>query len=677
MAPRKPARSTFHWSAALWVVLLLAALPAVAQNFVLDRPVRAGELTLFPDLDDENTFYYVSDKARLAVDDAGRPKFSFLRYVDNVRSADERVREGEGGGIVHAVVTLEVTQDQLREAQRALQRVKPGGIVRGPAIFQSGTFGLVSSFAEADGEVTRRVVGLGTAPILDGQKAAVSLMLTKQGAKILWESFQTSTPDISFSFEMELAGYRSPRRALIEANFDQIYEHQGFSAGIASTYLAAEIKGSFDDLQRSGAIKLTQVGSDEKLDELVTTAYNRLTEMMFQPIQGTGTPSLASLAGGAGGGQGSLLDRATRHLNENRERVRADNAEIRRENERNRARDEARERNRPEPRDPPAGGGGDEDGEDEDDGEEEPRPEGSYSGNRPAEIGDQLAEETGAEPRRNNQRQEQTEPSFAIVAAFEMKKVRQRGEFKIDLNKYTVDTLTMRFDQNIGDMTRFLGDERHFKQVNLDDPLFTQREITVFLDGLNLQDFADFINFVTVQMRKRHAGGDETFDEVRIDRTNFQAQANNFKMLYGFKGDTDRSRWLEYEYQVLWSFHGGHTVEIPWQTATFDAVNVASPLVRRQIDLEVDPGIAEDEGMRLVTVQVYYNLGDQEKSVRATLRPSRQQLSASVHYIAPVDAFDYQYDVSWRLQGNRSVSLERTTSNEAVLFVDELPEGGE
>jgi len=57
-----------------------------------------------------------------------------------------------------------------------------------------------------------------------------------------------------------------------------------------------------------------------------------------------------------------------------------------------------------------------------------------------------------------------------------MKKVRQRGDFTIDLNKFTADSLTMRFDENIGDLRTFLQNENIFRAVNLDDPLYKQRE---------------------------------------------------------------------------------------------------------------------------------------------------------------------------------------------------------
>src|SRR6185312_1484714 len=138
---------------------------------------------------------------------------------------------------------------------------------------------------------------------------------------------------------------------------------------------------------------------------------------------------------------------------------------------------------------------------------------------------------------------------IAVVATYEMKKIHQSGHYTIDLNKYTTDSLTLRFDENIGDLRSLMTDTGHFRQVNLDDPLYRQREIAVFVDGLNAQDFGQYINFVTVQMRKKHATGDLTEGDVRIDRTNFNKEGNRFTFLYGWKNDTDRRRWLEYEYR--------------------------------------------------------------------------------------------------------------------------------
>ena len=644
--------------------------PAWAQQILIDKPVRAGELVCFPDLNDPLSYYYVNDKPHLATDANGKPQFSFLRYVENVRSGatEAEAREGEGGGIVHAVVALSVPRELIAQAQRELQRVKPGAKLVGPVVFKSGKFGLVSSFKDTQGNLTKQVVGLGNAPLLDGEKAAVSMQLTKLGAKILWESFQTPTPDISFSFEMDVTGFRSPQRAVIEANFDQIYEHKAFSVGVASQYLAAEIKGAFDDLKREGAIKLTQVGEDEKLDALITTAYNKITEMMFSPMGGTGGPDLASLTGS--GGQPSMLDRATSYLRQNQQDARAENERIRADN-----RAQREERRRAEARSSrarhaalaPASGASEAPGAPADSADEWGPPMAPAA--RPYDPGAEEEEDAPAE------RKEETVPSFAVLASFEMKSVRQRGIFKIDLNKYTTDNLTLRFDENVGDMRSLMKEGEHFRQVNLDDPLYKQRELVVFVDGMNAKDFGDYINFATVQMRKKHQAGEETQDEVRIDRKNFSSEGNAFKLLYGWKNDADRRQWMNYEYQTTWSFFGGKELQQPWKRANAGAINLAPPFQKRSVDLQADPDLIAQAGVRSITVKIFYNLGETEQVKQVTLNATKGQLSDKIDFILPTDKANYDYQIDWRLKGNKVVSSGRKSASEAILFVDEVPAG--
>ena len=692
--------------------LLAGVAASVAQPINLDAPLRAGELIVFPEIKDENTFYYIVDKPRLATDERGRPQFSFLRYVENVRSGadEEEAREGEGGGIVHCVVSLSVTDDQRRDAERELRRLKPGAVLRGPVVFRSGTFGLVSSFTDTEGNLSEQVVGLGNAPLLDGEKAAVSMQLTKLGAKILWESFQTPTPDISFSFEMDIEGYRSPKQASIRANFDRIYEHQAFAAGIATPYLAGEIKGAFDDLYEEKVIEVEQIGDDEQLGSLLTTAYNKVMEMMFQPIGGSGTPSLASLASGAQG-QPSVLDRASTLLRQSRSEARQENEGIRRRNrERREAAAERESAEAAGEREESASERADALEQDAERAErratqlreaaanlEESDPEsaatfreGAEGATNQANTFRRMAEEARAEASaaesEAEDEDEDTEaadeeleeevdvPDFAVVATYEMKRIRQRGVININLNKYTSDSMTLRFDENIGDLSRFVGDQSTFRQVNLDDPLYRQREIVAFVDGLNAEDFGEYINFVSVQLRKRHEGGDETYDEVRIDRNNFNREGNAFKLLYGWKEDNDRRRWMQYDVQTKWSFFGGSEVDVAWNPSTSGAVNLAPPYQRREVTLEADPDMLAEAEVRSVTVSIFYELGGGEQSKRVTLNASKGELSEKIEFLLPADQYEYEYEISWRLRGNRSVSSGRQSSTEAILFVDELPE---
>ncbi|MGD8497162.1 MAG: hypothetical protein PVF05_13395, partial [Gemmatimonadales bacterium] len=310
---------------AVALLVCLALFPGAVrgQQVLLDAPVTAGDLTLYPtlgpDMEPGSDYYYVPNQAHLARDERGRPEFSFLRYVENVRpgEGEETAREGEGGGIVHAVVQLDVEESQLREAEAALGRLRPGARIVGPLIYRSGTFGLKSVFRQENGELAEQVVGLGTAPVLEGSRASLSIKLTKLGAKLLWESFEMAQPDITFVFEMEVAGLRAPIRARLEADWDRIYRHQAFQAGVAGTLLAGEVSAAFDDLRDSGAIRLTQVGEDAEQAKMVQVAYDKLATLMLEPVQGTGTPSLGQLAGQAGGG--GLLDRATKMLQTARE----------------------------------------------------------------------------------------------------------------------------------------------------------------------------------------------------------------------------------------------------------------------------------------------------------------------------------------------------------------------
>lgn len=622
----------------LWMSLMMGIIftfPLLSQQILLDKPVKAGELTLFPDLNDQNAYYYLSDKPRIGLDDKGRPQFSFLRFVENKSSdSDEKEKkEGEGGGIVHAVVQLGVTEDQLRDARTALRRINNRGKIEGPVVYRGGTIALISSFTNTEGELTKQVIGLGKAPILDGQKAAISMELTKKGAKILWQSFKTPTPDMSISFEMELSGFRSPIRALLEANFDQVYEHKNFQAAVASPILAAEIKASFDDLVKNGAIKLTQVGEDENLDKLIEMAYSKLTRMMFEPVEGTGTPNLGQLSSTLGGNsQPSMLDRATTMLNTANRQSNIQSYNVP---------DEQLNRD--------------------------------ITNEEAAEI--QRNHRQGDSTNARNPQRERTQngggnsaPSLAIAASFEMKRVRQRGTFTLDFNKYLADNLVIRFDENFGQ----INCKACFREINLDDPLYKQREIVAFLDGLNLEDFGKYVNYVNVIMKKDHEEGDITIDEVRIDRKNFNASGNNFKMLYGWKGDNNRKNWEKYKFKTEWNFFGGIKVENDWEEKITSTIPIAPPFRRTIIDLEADPDIIKDAGVRFIEIVLHYEIAGQKQAKRLKLNTKSQQFSGQLEIIQAPDKLDYEYEITWHIPGKPAISSGVTTSNSSILFVDNL-----
>ncbi len=647
-----------------FVAVIATIVAATAQEINLDKTVRAGQLQLFQDFKDPKVYYYLPNKAGLAVDADGKPKFSFLRYVRNVAGAagTDAAKEGEGGGIVHCLVALSVPPEMLDEAKRELSKIVPGATIAGPIIYRSGKFGLVSSFKQENGELTTRVLGLGNAPILEGDKAAVSMQLTKMGATLLWNSFQTSTPDVSFTFEMEIAGYRNGYEATVTGQWDSVYKHRAFAAGIATKFGGAEIKDVLDEMVRTDTLKVTIKGTDEKLDGVVNSAEAKIMEAMFDRQDAGG----GGLALGSPDASGGMLDKALKYMQTQQQETRTENQEIDRQYDAVKAREAAR-RAETTPAVTPA-----------------PAAAGAHPAGD-ATIGAQAAVETKKDPAPQQaaaasqpppKPSYSSPPAFSLLASYEMKKVHNSGTINIQLSRSTLDKLNPTFSENIGNLTKWVKDPMVFRSVNLDDDLYKQREVVVMLDGQNSADFSKYVNFVTVQMRKKHGDRSMTQDEIRIDRTNFSTSGGLFRFTpYGWKGDTDRSKWLEYEYNTVWSFFGGKTVEEGWKPTTNVALSVTPTYSRRSISIEADPSRLTELGVRLATIKFTAKLNDTVQNLQATIRVAQDAPpSTAIEYIHSPGDNDYTYEISWRMKDGTTKTSGPKKGSEDVIFADELPQ---
>ena len=662
------------------IALLAIGPPAAAQQVVFDKPVRAGDLVMFRDVHDEKAYYYAPTRPRLASDANGLPQFSFFRWVENVRTGpkEAEAREGEGGGIVHALVTFGVTKDQLTEATRDLERQVAGAKVAGPIVPESGVFTLVSSMAnpkDPNNKLSTQVLGVGNAPILDGDKAAVSITLTKLGAKVMWEQFQTPTPDVSFSFEMTVNGFLGPIRATIEANLDEVVKHDSFAAGIAGNFFGAQIKGAFDDLRRTNVIKVTQVGEDAKFNEIIKQAYDKLVDVLFEKTSPAAAAAAGAPQGGAGGPTDDWITKATTQLGSARDysdKVRKENVEIEKRNAERKAKrfaaDEADRRLKELETELHAA---------------EAATDSSAQG-RATQLRAQVetARQDAASKRQEAikagpdepLKDSPAEPGFALMGTYQLKRSHQSGMYRIDLSKSTAATRKFRFDENIGDL-RPLYRTGAFRQVNLDDPLYKQREIVAIIDGVNAEDFGQYINFVSLRLRKTHESGEITNDEIRIDRKNFNQEGANFKMLYGWKGDNNRQHWMDYEYQTVWSFFGGYTMEMPWRKWSSGEVPLAPPLQRRSVELQGDPKRLAEQSVRAVSVKVFYRpAADAPEQVKqVTLNAAAPNFAGRIDFVGPKDSADYEYEIAWRLAGNREVTTGRQKTSFTILNLDDVP----
>jgi len=568
-------------------LVLLQAAPA--QEVLLDGYRRIEDLVLFPALNEPNVFYYLPNRPAVATGENGKPEFSFLRYAyttdEDRASSAGGIQEAAGGGILHFLVTYQVPKDEIAKAQRKLQEEIEEARIAGPIIFKSGTFALVTSITDDEGRFSRRICGLGKAPLIEGNRAAVSIELTKLGAQLLWESFKLDTPDISIVFTMDVYAYRQPYEAEMRVHWEKVHKEQGFDVGAKVLVIGADIEMMVDNLHETGAIEIVTRGEHGTLDAIIEKANAKLLDIMFEKQAATvptpaDEPGLAeALIGAVSGGRG--------------------------------------------------GRGG---------------------------LGS----------------------VFSAHASYKMREFKRTGTLVMNLNHYSTEVMTTVMAANVGDLYRRYGDDPAlFRTASLDDPLYKQREIYITIDGATAADFKDYINYVSVTLRKKHAGGALSVDEIVLDAVKFNENKNSYRSVYPWKDDAGMEDWLCYQYKTVWHYRGNLRSESGWQDASTSVLAVAPTAVNRTISIEGDPDILAEAGVRYAKLDFRYTIFGKQKEKKLTVKTRAGSFPQTFTYIAEVGNFDYTYDLTWVLRGGTKLEVKDATESAEVIYVDELPEAPE
>lgn len=669
----------------IFIMVMSFALPlgkVSAQELLLDQMQSAAGLKLFPVYGKEKSFYYMPDKVEIPNGSDGKKQFSFLKFVNDDEGAGEGgIQKVDGGGLVTFLINFAVPNQTIQRAQSELQRKVPGAQIIGPLNYREGTFALVSEFLQEDGDWSKRVLGLGKAPVMEGHKAAVSIRLTKKGAIILWESFQQAASNINVSFEMIIGGYRNPYEAKMTAWWEKVAKNRSLNIGARTDFLGVDVQDVMKELKESGAIEIEVKGEDAKMDRLWEMAYGKLAAQMFEPANDPIT--LATLQDDPN--VYSNFDRANQFNTQVRQRITRENqAELaREEGERQRllafaeqwqllgdiARSTGQSNtagtastsnnttSNPTNNRPPATAN---------------NTTGSAGSNTASTASNRPAQ--GAAPRVRAANL-QTPPSFSLMASYRKKQFKKTGKFELNFKKWTADTQSMRFDENIGGFgKRMFNDPAHFRVINLDDPAYKVRELVVRLDGQNSEDFDKFVNSVLVSVTKTHQDGFVHVDEIEINRSNFNKSGNNFNMTYGFHGDTDRAKWLDYQYKVVWKLFGGAEWSSGWQESNEFIIDVSPPHKYREVTVEADPDVFTAESVRLATINFKSTLFGKPSVQQVTLKPgSSGVLSKVIKYAHEPNDYGYQYDISWVKRGSIQLNQNDLNGNAEFIFADELP----
>lgn len=274
----------------LVICICLIPLSSKAQ-IAIDQGIRAGKLWCFPKVNDPNVYLYLPGEAHLAMDEAGDPMFSFLRYVINEASnstESSSISKAGGGAVLNFLVEYQTPQEDIVLAQDTLQEILENDeiIVAGPILFDQGKYTLISSILK-DGQSEKEWISLasGNAPVLEGNRIALSFELSPERSKLMLESFKSAAPDLSLVFELGFSGLTDGFEAEMEVNWSEVSTHTSMEASGNYYYVSAQAKAVFDELIQDRSIVLRTKGEDINMQGLIQTVYDKLLTLLFQPAE--------------------------------------------------------------------------------------------------------------------------------------------------------------------------------------------------------------------------------------------------------------------------------------------------------------------------------------------------------------------------------------------------------
>jgi hypothetical protein len=302
----------------LFVLAMMMGHLSSAQQIAIDRGVRLEGLWCFPLVTDTLQYLFLPDRAFLAMDEKQQPQFSFIRYVtnssDTSTTPERTITQAGGGGVLHFLVTYDTDEKKIKKAQAALQELFNNDEVklRGPIVFKEGRFALVSSILNPEsGKTEKTLMAMGAAPVLQGSKIALSFEMDPQHSKLLLESFKMTTPDVSLVFDLVFSGLTDAYNAKVTVDWSEVYKYEKISGGVNVYFVSADLEKMYEEMRRTNAIKVESAGEDARMENLLNSAYGKITDMMFRRMEPAQVPAgaqtgLNSLLGGLFSGNGAF-----------------------------------------------------------------------------------------------------------------------------------------------------------------------------------------------------------------------------------------------------------------------------------------------------------------------------------------------------------------------------------
>ena len=289
------------------------------------------------------------------------------------------------------------------------------------------------------------------------------------------------------------------------------------------------------------------------------------------------------------------------------------------------------------------------------------------------EAPQQQASETTNSLMNMNAAASQAKQYFSISGYYKRKDVRTSGESTMIFSKQMPITLnsTIVFDAGTN-IARLADDDRFVRQIDLKKTLMTQKDIVVEL-GVGLRDeFLQFINSVTIEIRKEHAGGQATQDQITIGREAFSDDKVVHSLSYLRYPDEEERDWQAFQYRTLWRFSDGGQYNTDWRDETTGRITLNAPYMRSELIFAGNFNQLVRDDVRVIFVDVRYPIFAEVREDRFRLVPSsvsEHPDQTTIDIIVPDKFTTFEYEVV-HVKGDQSRTTFSGTSPDGFIFVD-------
>ncbi|MBM1107816.1 hypothetical protein JQC67_16800 [Aurantibacter crassamenti] len=178
------------------------------------------------------------------------------------------------------------------------------------------------------------------------------------------------------------------------------------------------------------------------------------------------------------------------------------------------------------------------------------------------------------------------------------------------------------FGNDIKDVLKGIDLDEHIVKIDLDDPFFEFRVITVGLDGALPDLIGGIINGVEVRLRKEKADGSyyyfEDQDPILFNQKGQAAQTRTYNRSHDANIEN-----ADYEYKTIISYKGGAKEESPrWLPIANDQIFVSTKLEQKEISFQADPDELKENRIARASLQIAYRQKGKQKIDEMYVTPS-------------------------------------------------------